>query len=158
MNETANFCLIGTRFGDIEYADEDVVTFTDGMIGFPDARRFILLSHKENSPFRWLQSLDEPKLAFLVTDPGAFVCEYTPSVEHAVLNGLEIGEETPRLVFTTARIPNGEPNEMTLNLAAPIVVNATNRKARQIVLTDDAYTIRHRVFRPDGEPADVAAA
>ena len=149
--------LTGTRFGDIEYTDEDIVHFSDGLIGFPNSHRYVVLSVKENSPFRWLQSLDEPALAFLCADPERYVADYSPLISERHARALEMTSETPYLLLCTAAIPRGKPEEMTLNLAGPIVVNAELRKGRQIVLEDGAYTIRHRVF-PQAERVREAVA
>jgi flagellar assembly factor FliW len=138
--------LSGTRFGDIEITDEDIVNFPEGLIGFPNSRRYVLLSAKPGSPFRWLQSLDEPALAFLCTDPAHYLPEYTPSISERHARDLKMTEDTPRILLCTAAIPKGKPEDMTLNLAGPIVINAEVRQGRQIVLEDGAYTIRHRVF------------
>jgi flagellar assembly factor FliW len=136
----------GTRFGTIDFTEEDVVLFPEGLIGFSKLQRHVVVCPKPDSPFRWLQSLDEPGLAFLVTDPSMYVPEYSPVVDEGQIKALEIGVNTPRLLFTTVSIPHGQPEEMTVNLAAPIVINALTRRAKQIVLEDQAYTIKHRVF------------
>jgi flagellar assembly factor FliW len=150
--------LTGTRFGDIDFEVEDVVTFSDGLVGFPDTQRFVLVCVKPESPFRWLQSLDEPDLAFLVADPIHFVPDYQLVVAEAEVAGLGLGDDSPPLVFVTANVPRGRPEEMTLNLAGPLVVNAVSRQARQVVVEDEAYTVRHRVFQQeDRVPERVAA-
>lgn len=137
-----------TRFGLLQYEEGDVVTFADGLIGFPNLHRFVLLNHKEDSPFRWLQSLDEESLAFLVCDPEAFVGGYTADVDPLAEQVLTMEPETPRFTYATANIPHGRPHDMTLNLAGPIVVNGETRQAKQLVIEDEAYTMRHRVFQP----------
>jgi flagellar assembly factor FliW len=138
--------LSGTRFGDIEFNDDDIVHFPEGLIGFPNSREYVLLCAKPGSPFRWLQSLDEPALAFLCTDPIHYVPDYAPTLSERHARDLGMTVDTARLVLCTAAIPKGKPEDMTLNLAGPIVVNAEVRRGRQIVLEDGAYTIRHRVF------------
>jgi flagellar assembly factor FliW len=138
--------LSGTRFGDIEFLDEDIVHLPEGLIGFPGSKRYLILSVKPNSPFRWLQSIDEPALAFLCTDPAHYVPYYAPTLSERHARDLQMNADTPRMVLCTAAIPKGKPEDMTLNLAGPIVVNAEARVARQIVLEDGAYTVKHRVF------------
>ena len=138
--------ITGTRFGTIEYTEEDLIAFADGLIGFPAMTDFLLLHHKPESPFRWLQSLQEPAVAFLVTQPQGFVPEYLPEISDEDAARLKIDAEKPALLLTTAAIPKGEPKDMTLNLAAPIVINADARIGRQVVLDDNLYTVRHRVF------------
>lgn len=130
------------RFGQIEFSPEDVITMMDGVLGFPDFRQYLILQHKEGSPFRWLQSLDEPRLAFLVVDPCHFVADYAPEMEIRHAQDLNLVEETPRLVYTIVTIPQGKPEDLTLNLAGPIVINAETRSAKQIVLEDPLYSIK----------------
>ena len=138
--------LTGTRFGDIEFGPAEVLFMRDGLIGFPQLQEFVLISHKDDSPFRWLQSVQEPAVAFLCAIPQHYLPTYNPSLPASVVEGLKLTEDTERYVLTTASIPRGMPNEMTLNLAAPILINAASRGAVQFVLDDEAYTVKHRVF------------
>lgn len=138
--------LLGTRFGAIEYTDEDVVTFADGLVGFPNLHSFVLLAHKPGSPFRWLQSLDEAALAFLAVEPSSYVPEYAPYISNSDAQALSLTEDTPQLLLTTAAIPGGKVEHMTLNLAAPIVVNLETRRGKQVVLDGERYSIRQPAF------------
>ena len=138
--------ITGTRFGEIDFGPSDVLFFTEGLIGFPTLHEFFLVSHKEESPFRWLQSVQEPTMAFLCAFPQHFMPEYNPDLSASTVEALKLKEDTDRYLLTTASIPAGKPNEMTLNLAAPILVNAITRGALQFVLDDEAYTVKHRVF------------
>lgn len=152
---TENQNLATTRFGTVAFEPEDVIEFPDGLLGFQACRRFVVLNHQDESPFRWLQSLDDPGVAFLVTDPFNFVANYTPEMEPLDAERLGLTEEMPRLVYTIVTIPSGRPQEMTLNLAGPIVVNVLGRIARQVVVEDEKYGIRHRLI-PDSSEADAA--
>jgi len=149
--------LSGTRFGDIEFGPTDVVFFKEGLIGFPQLQEFVLISHRDDSPFRWLQSVQEPALAFLCAIPQHFFPTFNPTVSVAVVEALKLSEDTDRYVLTTASIPKGKPEEMTLNLAAPILVNAQTRGALQFVIDDEAYTVKHRVFQEAKVKQRVAA-
>jgi flagellar assembly factor FliW len=138
------------RFGAIEVTPEDVITFPDGLLGFPECTRFVVIRHKEGSPFRWLQSVQHPELAFLIVDPVHLVPDYAPLMEEQVADDLGLTEGTPRLVYTIVTIPPGNPQAMTLNLAGPIVINGVTRIARQLVLTDERYGTKHGVCdQPD---------
>jgi flagellar assembly factor FliW len=148
----------GTRFGTIEYTTEDVVHFDEGLIGFSKWQDFILLSVKPGSPFRWLQSLTEPALAFLTAIPTAYIESYMPEIDETHAKKLGLTETTPTIVLTTATIPAGSPHEMTLNLTAPIIINAATRHAKQLVLEDPAYTIKHRVFQTANRSGEKQAA
>ncbi len=149
---------IDTRFGHIEIAPEDLVTFDDGLIGFATLRRFVLISHNPDSPFRWLQSIDEPALAFLVVDPGCYVDGYSAEIDDDLACELGLAHESQALVYTTASIPVGRPRDMTINLAAPIVVSGTSRRGKQIVLENEAYTMKHRVFVEEAQTVESSAA
>lgn len=146
------------RFGTISYGDDDTVKFPEGLIGFPFLREFVMVEHKEGNRFRWLQSLDDESTAFLVVDPNAFFPEYAPVISDADASDLELDERAAALVLSTVSIPPGRPQDMTLNLAAPIIVNAGTREAKQVVLEDEAYTIRQRVFPTGAEDGQAIAA
>jgi flagellar assembly factor FliW len=139
----------GTRFGEIEYREEDVISFDEGLIGFPTHHDYLLVPHKPQSLFHWLQSLDEPSLAFLVTEPTKYVPEYNFAVTRTFED---------QVVLATVVIPVGKPQEMTLNLAGPIMIDASSKKARQVVLDDGSYTVKHRVFETSNSVGDKAAA
>ncbi len=150
--------LKNTRFGEIDYSEDDIITFAEGVIGFPDFLQYLLLNHKPNTPFRWLQSIEEPGLAFLVAFPELLVPGYTPEISDAVATELDLQEETPKMLLSTVTIPAGKPEEMTTNLLGPIIINGSTMKAKQVVLSDDAYTVKHRVFaKTERVPEKVAA-
>jgi len=132
-----------TRFGAIEFIDDDIIHLCGGILGFPDGERFVLVQHKEGSRFRWLQSLDDPKLAFLVVDPAEFFANYAPEITDKLAADLGLNEETPRLVYTIVTIPRGQPEAMTANLAGPIVINLETRKGVQVIIEDPAVGIKH---------------
>ncbi len=142
--------LTGTRFGTVEFDGADVLQIEGGLVGLPDLRRFVLFEAKPGSPFSWLQSLDEPSMAFLVAGPGRYVPDYEEEVAR------RCPEIVDAVVLATANVPAGRPNDTTLNLSGPIVVDATTRRGRQMVIEDSAYTTRHRVF-PTAESGRLAA-
>lgn len=143
---TTKVALETTRFGVIEFEDRDIVTMREGLVGLTHLRQFVLIQHKEGSPFRWMQSLDDGSMAFLVVDPNEFVEGYSPEMPESASCALNLTEETPILVYTICNIPNGNPKGMTLNLAGPIVINATSQYARQVVLEREEYPVRFKVF------------
>ncbi len=149
--------ITGSRFGTIDYEDKDIVTFDEGLVGFPNFTRFVLLCPRPDRPFRWLQSIDDPSLAFLITDPEPYVRDYCPPLSPSIARALGLEDDTPRLLYTTVNIPRGRPEEMSINLAGPLVINAAERKGKQIVLEEGAYTTKYRVFqtadRVSGESA-----
>jgi flagellar assembly factor FliW len=145
--------FLTSRFGEVTYDEHDIVTFPEGLVGLPELKRFVLVRHRDDSQFRWLQSLDDGDVAFLVVDPSVYVHDYAPDMPSHVQNFLSLDDETPVLVYTVCTIPNGQPKAMTLNLAGPIVVNAASGQAMQVVLEDERYPVRFPAFRLESSAA-----
>ena len=150
--------LQGTRFGNVEFDAEDILAFPEGLIGFPSLKHYVLLTPKADSPFRWIQSVEEPSTAFLLAEPLRFFSDYAPELSEEECQALAISETTARLVYVTVSIPPGKPSEMTVNLLAPIVLNLETRTGKQVILLDDAYTIKHRVLQAESKDAETIAA
>ncbi len=110
--------LLNTRFGDVDYSSDDIIEFLDGLVGFAGCRRFLLLNQKPNSSYRWLQSLDDPEVAFLLAFPEALVPGYRPDLGAGTKEVLEISEDTPVLMLTTVSIPAGRRHEATTNCSS----------------------------------------
>ncbi|MCW3061557.1 MAG: fliW [Capsulimonas sp.] len=140
------------RFGQINIDENSIITFPDGLPGFEEKRRFAFVSHPsanqdKSSPFLWLQSLEDEKLAFLTAEPRHFFPGYAPRIASADLDALEIGAEPlgPRL-YTLLTVPSGDPIGITANLLAPIAINPVAHIARQVIVAGDDYGLRHRLL------------
>lgn len=140
-------CIDSTRFGRIEVDEEAVITFPQGLFGFEDRRRFVVLCLDEKSPFRWLQSLEDANLAFVVIEPHHFMPDYAPTISDADVAALGLDAETPCLTFVIVTIPPGKPEQMTANLMGPIVVNVVTRLARQVIVEDECYSTKHSILQ-----------
>ena len=156
MPTTTQNLLVTTRFGEVEVAPEDLIQFEDGLIGFPQCKTYFVMNPNPEGAFRYLQSIDVPALAFLVVEPRHYVPDYAPTISSSVARELELVEERPPLVFVTVSIPRGHPEEMTINLAGPIVINAETRCAKQVIVEDESYTTKHRVFQPANQAQKAA--
>ena len=129
------------RFGDFVVPEKQLLSFPDGLVGFPSCSRFVILEHRTPSVLRWLLCVDEPNLAFAVVDPADFFDDYSVSGCEALdVLGLETEDDLALLAIVT--IPE-DPVSMSANLMAPVAVNARTRVAHQIVLDDDRYSPRH---------------
>ena len=140
---------VNTRiFGEIEIEEEKIITFEKGIIGFPDMKRFTLIHDEEegaNAGIRYLQSLDEPAFAMPVMDPLVVAPDYNPEVEDELLKPL--GEINPDSLFVlvTVSVPK-EIEKMTVNLQAPLIFNADERKAVQIIVEGSEYKIKFPIY------------
>ncbi len=119
--------------------EDRVLTFPRGIIGFMGHREFTLIQLREESPFLVLQSLDDPKLGLLVTDPYSFMTEYEVVIGEADRKLLAIESREQALVLVTVTIPQGMPERTTLNLSGPIIINNQARIGLQIPQTDSRY-------------------
>lgn len=138
-------CIESCRFGNLEVDNDQIITFPTGLVGFSELRGFVAIDHGSDSPFVWLQAIEDPAVAFLVVDPAVFIADYAPLMSEACADALQMSESTQRVVYTIVNIPPGQPEEMTLNLAGPIVVNVEKRLAAQLVLEDEIYELKHKV-------------
>jgi flagellar assembly factor FliW len=125
-----------------------VLHFAAGLPGFPQLRRFELVPFGgDDSPFSLLQSFDEPEIAFVVIPPALFFPEYEPVLDDDTADrlGLNTAEDAQLLVIVTV---GARPEDSTVNLLGPIVVNRTTREGVQIVLDPDVYSLRQPLLSP----------
>ncbi len=129
-----------TRFGEIEVPEGEVLEFPEGLVGLGDLRRFALVPHPKGGPVCWLQSLEEPGLAWVVADPVLFFPEYRVKVRSEDLEPVRLADVSSGrvLVILTVR-----PGEVTANLQGPLVLNPQARLARQLVISEPGVTTRH---------------
>lgn len=134
-------------FGEIETDDSKVITFLQGIIGFPNLKKFMLIHDVEDDDKKisWLQSIDEPSFALPVIDPLIVDDTYNPEIEDELLNPLEINDLAELLVITTITVPS-DITKMTANLKAPIIINASNLKAAQLIVEDEKYLVKYPIY------------
>ncbi len=137
-----------TRFGRLAVEDERIITFPNGLLGFPDHTRFALIQTGEENYFFWLQSVDDANLAFVVTDPTIFFKDYDAPVREETRQELQLAEGAAVQTFV---ICNKVGEWLTGNLLGPIVVNAQNRLAQQVVLTEKKWTTRQPLIMLQAE-------
>lgn len=136
---------IKTRdFGIIEINKDEIITFPAGIPGFVDYREFVVLSLEDDSPFVIMQSVEESELAFILIAPWEIVSDYEFEIGEKIEEALKLKSEKDLLVFVTVSI-HQEINDMTVNLAAPLIINNREKIARQLIL--DGYPVRQPVFR-----------
>lgn len=140
---------INTRvFGEVEIAEEKIITFEKGIIGYPDLKKFTLIYDEEKGTevgIRFLQSVEEPGFAMPVMDPLFVKEDYNPTIEDELLKGLGDLDHDNLLVLVTATVPS-DLTKMTVNLQGPFVINAKERKACQIIVDNDEYPVRYPVY------------
>ena len=144
---------IKTKFyNEIEVAEEKVFLFPQGLPGFPDERRFVLLQ-EEGSFFGCLQSADNPEVAFIVITPYEVCPDYEIELDDTVTEELELTAPEDVLLLAIVTIPPGRPEDATVNLQAPLVLNTARRRGSQVIIADCGYPLRLRRWAK--EPARV---
>ena len=133
------------RFAALEIDENKIILMQKGILGFEDYKRFFLLMPSAGEPLMWLQAVDEPALAFVVANPCVIKGDYEPAIMENDLELLDIkrGEDIVLLAIVTV---HSQPLRVTANLRAPILINAVNRKANQIVLDEPTYPIQYLVL------------
>lgn len=139
-----NLKIQTTRFGPVSIEADKIFDMPQGMPGFPGRQRFVLLPHRENSPFCWYQSTQEPALAFVITNPLWFKPDYHVELA-AMLKELsweaDIVTDCLKL-YVIVNIPPGAPEKMTANLIGPLLLNCRRYQAVQMLMADSPYSHR----------------
>lgn len=144
------------RFGTLEINEDELLSFPGGVIGFPSEQRFALVPHHGSGYIAWLQSVSTPELAFPVVSAHAFAGKY-PDVEVAPAAheaGLEGAEDSLAVMVVLCALSN---QPATVNLLAPIVVNATTRQGAQVILEGTRFSTREFFALPDAARAQEPA-
>lgn len=134
-----------TRFGAVQLQSEDIIEFPEGILGFNDLRKFVLLDDPNDEIFAWLQSCEIPQIAFPVLEPELFTSNYQIVLTKHDLESLGLQKQEKTRAFSIITIPE-DATQMTANLKAPVVINIEKRQARQIVLQDNNLAIREPIF------------
>jgi flagellar assembly factor FliW len=133
-----------TRFGTVSIADDRIIHLPKGLLGFGGFTRFCLLEPADDACFFWLQSVEEPSLAFVVTDPNFFVPDYSVPIRQEQADELGIKSLSDAQVFV---IVNKVDNLLTGNLQGPVVINTLTRTGEQFVLAEKRWTTRHPLLK-----------
>ena len=135
-------------FGEIDIEDNKIIHLENGMIGFPDMQKFALIFDEEKgdkAKIMWLQSMDEPEVAFPVMRPELVMPEYNPTVNDEVLEPLgTMTDENIFVVVTLTAVADVKKN--SVNLKAPIIINTETRKGCQIIVEDD-YPVKYNIYK-----------
>ncbi len=135
-----------SRFGQVEIAEDRVVTFPKGLLGFQEQKRYCLLRPNDDACFFWLQCVEDPELAFVVTDPVLFVPDYSVPIRAEQSEELRLRSLEDAQVLV---IVNKVDGTLTGNLQGPLVINSSERIGEQLVLAERRWTTRHELLSLD---------
>lgn len=141
--------LIQTKyFGEIDLTDEKIITLEKGLMGFDEFKQYTILydcEKEEGTNISWFQSVDEPTLALPVINPLIVKEDYNPVVEDELLQALGDINEENLVILITMTVPE-DIKEMSVNLKAPIIINADTRKGAQIIVENQDYEVKYKIY------------
>jgi len=133
--------FISKVHGEIEYEENNIITFNKGIPGFNGLKKFILLDLKEYEPFKLLQSLKDDEISLIVTSPYEFFKEYEIKLSDETIKNLNIDSPNQVMILTTVTL-NSDVKKITTNLQGPIVINTSSNFGEQIILDNSKYKVK----------------
>ncbi|MCL2708063.1 MAG: flagellar assembly protein FliW [Defluviitaleaceae bacterium] len=146
------------HFGELDYEPDRIITFPQGLPGFPDTRKYLLLEGQAPGDLVYLlQCIDDGDVAFTLIDLYQVMPDYNPMVEPDEMIDLGEIKDTPLEIYNITVIPE-EVRQMRVNLKAPIVINPVTMRGRQVIVSNDEYNIRHYIFEELEKAGEAAKA
>ena len=144
------------RFGPLRIEESDVIRFPQALYGLEACHEYCLIAHDADSGFFWLQSLDEPTVALILTDPFRYFPDYQAEIPDAISEALETEDPADLTLFTTVSV-SADKSEVSTNLLGPLAINREKGIGFQIVQHSSVYTCRHTLaLRPLSKDHEVA--
>ena len=110
------------KLGEIEYSEDDVITLSSPLLGFPDFQDFLIISDDNSYPFLWFQSVEDADICFILIETNTFFKDYNPDIPKRELKVIAISDKKEMKLFSIVVVPT-DPKLSTANLRAPLVVN-----------------------------------
>jgi len=146
LKESSMVNLSTNNFGNLSIEKENIITFEQGLLGFEELKQFAIIDVEECLPFEWLVSVEDPIVAFPILNPTLFFSDYKPSLSKDDLVLLDIKKEKDVEMFCIVTLGK-KPEDVTLNLKGPILINMKNKMGKQVVLTEDYYSLNQQLIR-----------
>ncbi len=140
------------RFGSIEIEEENIIEFPYGILGFPEYKKYVILADRDNSPFFWMQAINNGEFALVVTNPLWFYPEYRVKVHKTELEDIKLENLHKGEVWTLVTVRNN-PFVVSINLKGPILINKELGLAKQLVINSDDYPLRYEIINHENQGA-----
>lgn len=144
--------LMTRDFGKLKIDEADIINFKSGLPGFESLSDFVLLPFAEDSPFIIMQSVERPEIAFVTVEPGNLIKDYEFEISDKIEANLKIKSLDDLLVLNIITLKD-KINQSTANLSAPIIINLEAKLGKQIILDDQRYQVRYKIFATKEEVA-----
>ncbi len=133
------------KFGELEIPDDKIITMPKPVLGFESLTKYCIVERDDCQPFLWYQAVENPDVTFIICNPSLFFPDYRIEVNPKELDELRIKDVNKVETYAIVTIP-ANPDEMTINLQGPILINTENRLAKQLVLVNSNYNIKHSLM------------
>lgn len=132
-------------YGEIEYEEKDLILFPDGVFGFSDLKRYLLLSLTEGDDSVLLMlAVDRPEIVFAIINPLILCADYSPALTKAELSFFHVESDAELSYYAICTIRDKDDYlQNTVNLKCPLVIHPVTRKGMQVILSDPSYHYRH---------------
>ncbi len=135
------------HFGEITVNENDILYFPSGLPGFENVKKYTLLGRGEaDTLFFWLQSIDDPNLAFVVTDPFSINPEYFVEVDDSETEELQIKDTEDVLTLAIVTVPQNV-KLTSANLKAPVLINLQNNRGKQIIMKNETFPVKYYIMK-----------
>jgi len=134
------------RLGELVVEAQNIINFNPGLLGFENLTSFVLVDIAKIPNFKWLQSIENTELAFLLVDPFTIKNDYYMELNDEIIEKLEISIPEDVLVYTTVTVPNSGFKDATTNLVGPLIINWTQKKGKQIISERENNVIKYPLF------------
>lgn len=134
-----------SRFGEIDINEEEIITFSDGLFGFEDIKRYIIFQMEEDNPLMWMQAIEEGSLAFIIIRPFEFNPKYSLQLSDADVEELGLTSPDDSDIFAIVVVPE-DTSKMTANLQGPVVINRILKKGKQVISTSPKHKLKHFIL------------
>jgi flagellar assembly factor FliW len=135
-----------TRFGELQVKNEDIIEFSEGLLGFESLSKFFVVDPGDSTLILWLQSIEDATIAFPIIEPKIFKPDYIAKLLPADMNSVKLENITDAKIYSILTIPS-DITTMSANLKAPVVINNEKKVAKQIVLQDNKLTVKHEMYK-----------
>ncbi|MBD66833.1 MAG: flagellar assembly protein FliW [Halobacteriovoraceae bacterium] len=135
-----------TRFGELQVNKQDVINFSEGLLGFENLKQFFVVDPGDSTLILWLQSIEDSNIAFPIIEPKIFKPDYIAKLLPADMNSVKLESTKDAKIYSILTIPS-DITQMSANLKAPIVINNQQNIARQIVLQDNKLSVKYEMYK-----------
>ena len=134
-----------SRFGEIDITEEEIITFSEGLFGFEEYKKYVIFQMEEGNPLMWMQSIEEGSLAFIIIRPFEFNPKYSLQLSDVDVEDLGLTSPDDSDIFAIVVVPE-DPSKMTANLQGPIVINRILKKGKQVISTSPKHKLKHFIL------------